>query len=309
MAKRVFSRVKSPSKRSSEFSSVSDGGMFESRPFVVQSKVGEEGKQKDLKTSLMQAEHYGHHLNQMQLAAVSYRGVVQRMNDGTEDQGEMPKPTTSKNIAEEMFDVDKFTRPKSFHENILDKLAARTEKKEMNPGLNGHPETFYKCGSTGRFYQIDAMDIGHKQPWKEYIKSKKPKNRKEAINYYNDLNNLQLESSTANRSHDFERDNEGNFMDKPENYQEGENLDEYDYEDIDDQYINEESNIKSNENLDNQREKDQKRKARPLYKNHNKIRRIAPEEVGDFNKVEKMAENIKNNLTPQEIQMLIKKLQ
>ncbi|NJK65169.1 MAG: hypothetical protein HC941_00320 [Microcoleus sp. SU_5_3] len=71
MPKRVFSRTRSPRKRRSEFSTVSDGGIFESRPFVVQSKVGEEGKQKDLKTSLMQAENYGHHLSQIQPTAVS----------------------------------------------------------------------------------------------------------------------------------------------------------------------------------------------------------------------------------------------
>ncbi|HAZ44398.1 MAG TPA: hypothetical protein DDW76_06215 [Cyanobacteria bacterium UBA11369] len=69
--------MRSPRKRSSEFSSVSDGGMFESRPFVVQSKVGEEGKKSGLKTSLMRAERYGHHLSQMNPSGFSNCQAVQ----------------------------------------------------------------------------------------------------------------------------------------------------------------------------------------------------------------------------------------
>ncbi|NMG10099.1 hypothetical protein DP117_25715 [Brasilonema sp. UFV-L1] len=40
--------------------------MFESRPFVVQASRGENSPQPDLKTSLMRAERYGHHLSQIQ---------------------------------------------------------------------------------------------------------------------------------------------------------------------------------------------------------------------------------------------------
>ncbi|NJK65170.1 MAG: hypothetical protein HC941_00325 [Microcoleus sp. SU_5_3] len=77
MPKRVSSRTRSPSKRTSKFSSVSDGGMFESRPFVVQSKVGEEGEKSGLKTSLMRAENYGHHLSQLKSIDVSDPTTVQ----------------------------------------------------------------------------------------------------------------------------------------------------------------------------------------------------------------------------------------
>ncbi|NMG10100.1 hypothetical protein DP117_25720 [Brasilonema sp. UFV-L1] len=45
--------------------------MFESRPFVVQQQTAQELQQPDLKTSLMQAEKYGHHLNQLQPASFS----------------------------------------------------------------------------------------------------------------------------------------------------------------------------------------------------------------------------------------------
>ncbi len=77
MAKRVFSRTRSSRKRTSEFSSVSDGGMFASRPFVVQSKVGEAGEKSGLKTSLMRAERYGHQLSQMQAAEIPFATAVQ----------------------------------------------------------------------------------------------------------------------------------------------------------------------------------------------------------------------------------------
>lgn len=82
MGKRVFSRVRSPRRRSSEFSSFSDGGMFESRPFVVQSKVGEKGEKSGLKASLLQAERYGHHLRQINSASIETSKPLQRTIEG-----------------------------------------------------------------------------------------------------------------------------------------------------------------------------------------------------------------------------------
>ena len=51
--------------------------MFESRPFVMQSKVGGEREKSGLKSSLMRAERYGHHLDQIQSADVSLSQTVQ----------------------------------------------------------------------------------------------------------------------------------------------------------------------------------------------------------------------------------------
>ncbi|XWK89404.1 MAG: hypothetical protein U7127_04890 [Phormidium sp.] len=87
MEKQVVSRMESPSKRTSEFSSVSDGGMFESRPFVVQSKEGEEGKKSGLKTSLMQAERYGHHVSK--IAGID-NFAVQNSFQQEEKEGQLP---------------------------------------------------------------------------------------------------------------------------------------------------------------------------------------------------------------------------
>ncbi|MEH1904661.1 MAG: hypothetical protein V7L04_25460 [Nostoc sp.] len=66
MTRQQHSQTKNSQKQTSTFSSASTGGMFESRPFVVQASRGENVQQPDLKTSLMQVERYGHHLNRMQ---------------------------------------------------------------------------------------------------------------------------------------------------------------------------------------------------------------------------------------------------
>ena len=79
MTKQVFSQTKNHQKETFGFSNDSDGGMFQSRPFVVQSKAGEEGERSELKTSLMRAEHYGHHLSQMQpVGFLAGTNVIQR---------------------------------------------------------------------------------------------------------------------------------------------------------------------------------------------------------------------------------------
>lgn len=59
---------KNTQKQISAFSIAPVQGMFESRPFVVQQQKGENSQQPHLKTSLMQAKKYGHHLSQMDVA-------------------------------------------------------------------------------------------------------------------------------------------------------------------------------------------------------------------------------------------------
>lgn len=65
MSQRDFSNKRRPGSNIAEYSTVSDGGMFKSRPFVVQSKVGEDSKKSDLRTSLMRAQRYGHNLSRI----------------------------------------------------------------------------------------------------------------------------------------------------------------------------------------------------------------------------------------------------
>ncbi|MHC5778216.1 hypothetical protein [Nostoc sp.] len=71
MQSRQYSQTKNTQKQTSAFSISPVQGMFESRPFVVQQQTTEKSQQPDLKTSLMQAKRYGHHLGQIQAASVS----------------------------------------------------------------------------------------------------------------------------------------------------------------------------------------------------------------------------------------------
>ncbi|QFS50288.1 phosphodiester glycosidase family protein [Nostoc sphaeroides] len=68
------------SKETLPFSNTPARGRFESRPFVVQSK-NDNSKQPDLKTSLIQAEKYGHHLSKTNLANQSAPTAVQTKPD------------------------------------------------------------------------------------------------------------------------------------------------------------------------------------------------------------------------------------
>ena len=65
MSSKVSSKMRNSKKETSGFSNGSDARMFQSRPFVVQSKTAENLQKQDLKKSLMRAERYGHHLSQI----------------------------------------------------------------------------------------------------------------------------------------------------------------------------------------------------------------------------------------------------
>ncbi|MEH2364297.1 hypothetical protein [Nostoc sp.] len=67
-------------QQTSAFSHVPAQGMFESRPFAVQSK-NNNSEQPNLKTSLIQAEKYGHHLSKINLTNQSAPTAVQTKPD------------------------------------------------------------------------------------------------------------------------------------------------------------------------------------------------------------------------------------
>ena len=56
-----------------------------------------------------------------------------------------------------------------------------------------------------------AIDIGHIIDWREFLKLQKVTSNQEAKAAYNDLDNLQVECATCNRSHDWERDRHGEW--------------------------------------------------------------------------------------------------
>ena len=85
---------KNQQKQTSAFSDNLEAGMFQPRPFLVQSKQGKEQqpKQADLETSLMQAECYGHNLSKINSASIPDTQIVQPKLRMGNLPGSMPKP-------------------------------------------------------------------------------------------------------------------------------------------------------------------------------------------------------------------------
>jgi hypothetical protein len=81
MPLRVSTKTENTRKKTPNFSTAPAQGMFQSRPFVVQSKTAQ--AQPDLKTSLMRAERYGHNLNQISVSLAK---------DSTTDNGQSNSP-------------------------------------------------------------------------------------------------------------------------------------------------------------------------------------------------------------------------
>ncbi|MEH2414696.1 hypothetical protein [Nostoc sp.] len=126
MQSRQDSQTKNTEKHSSAFSSASTRAMFESRPFVVQ-QTRENSQQPDLKTSLMQAEDYGHHLSQIDSASVSEPIAVQpKMEIGKPVQlGKTTK--TKKTPKPKPYDRPDF--PANYKPGYLDEFNKRPNRK------------------------------------------------------------------------------------------------------------------------------------------------------------------------------------
>ncbi|BAZ50296.1 hypothetical protein NIES4103_29120 [Nostoc sp. NIES-4103] len=86
------------SQQTKKFTNAPEQGMFGERSLGVQLKKAKKSQRPDLKTSLIQAEQYGHHLNQMQPTNVSTSQPVQLMpaNKGNKKKGkESPGQSSS----------------------------------------------------------------------------------------------------------------------------------------------------------------------------------------------------------------------
>lgn len=77
MAKRLYTQAKDIKREKPDVSTAPAQGMFQSRPFVVESQTAQKSQQPDLKTSLRRAQRYGHHLSRMQPTGVSAPKAVQ----------------------------------------------------------------------------------------------------------------------------------------------------------------------------------------------------------------------------------------
>lgn len=78
MSSRLRIRKKITRIETPDISTAPAQGMFQSRPFAVQKHSAEKSQQPDLKTALMRAERYGHHLHKMQPVSLSAPKLVQR---------------------------------------------------------------------------------------------------------------------------------------------------------------------------------------------------------------------------------------
>ena len=92
MAKRLYTQAKDIKREKPDVSTAPAQGMFKSRPFVVQPQTAQKSQQPDLKTSLMRAQRYGHHLSRMQPAGVSAPKAVQpKLGNGQQIESESSK--------------------------------------------------------------------------------------------------------------------------------------------------------------------------------------------------------------------------
>lgn len=77
MTSRIHTHNQHTEKETQDLSNTPAQGMFKARPFVVQAQKANQEQQPDLKTSLIQAKHYGHNLNQINSASVSNPEALQ----------------------------------------------------------------------------------------------------------------------------------------------------------------------------------------------------------------------------------------
>lgn len=104
------------------------------------------------------------------------------------------------------YNYDSFNRPAEWYNNTLDQLFARAVTAGRVHYLPQFNITLVQCESAGSWHNINDMQIGHIRNWQQYVSDTQPATVREATNAYNDLNNLRLEGSTPNTSHDFEGD-------------------------------------------------------------------------------------------------------
>lgn len=112
-------------------SSSTDWGMSHVRPFIMQMKM--RSQLPDLKTSLSQAERYGHHLDKIQPAGISTGTPIQMLSAEEEEKKRMPgvdlggKLTGNKDVLDTVFNI----------KNGLKKLN-NSHKKDININFNKH---------------------------------------------------------------------------------------------------------------------------------------------------------------------------
>ncbi|MFH7030518.1 MAG: hypothetical protein ACHBN1_35470 [Heteroscytonema crispum UTEX LB 1556] len=142
MAKRVHVPNNITTKATSLLSTDPTQGMFQSRPFVVQSKK-DTLQQPDLKKSLMQAENYGYHLHKTQPDKDSKTTALQPKKARQGGNADEKSQETERHNGEQVIQraPNKKPRPKSWHE--MDRTTQNPEFQEslgiMREALNIDP--------------------------------------------------------------------------------------------------------------------------------------------------------------------------
>lgn len=96
-----------------------------------------------------------------------------------------------------------FARP-NFDEAIIQAVYHEARPQTANHPITHQPELWYQCASCHHWFQYQAMQIGHKKAWQDYVEDADPHDTAEARDAYNDLNNLYLQCTTCNQSHAWE---------------------------------------------------------------------------------------------------------
>ncbi|MEU9922494.1 DUF4157 domain-containing protein [Streptomyces griseoluteus] len=129
--------------------------------------------------------------------------------------GERDIPGKQRRDAQTKTQVDTFLanldRPE-WYAHTRASVIDNAEKRRVTDPFTDQPTLMWQCASCQRGVTYPGIDIGHRQPWKQYLESKGVTTNAEAKAAYNDLNNLQIECATCNRSGDFERNAAGEYL-------------------------------------------------------------------------------------------------
>lgn len=129
-----------------------------------------------------------------------------------------PKPHSPKNDINQL-QVKQFVdglsrRDMRWYDDTREQVLARTPSllhdmpyRTTHGNIAFRQTCLYECQCCHEFIPYGAVDIGHIMPWKDYLKLVGAANTEEALIAYNELENLRVECSTCNRSHDYEKAN------------------------------------------------------------------------------------------------------
>ena len=82
MTSRIHTQNQRTNKQTQDLLTTPVQAMFKARPFVVQTQTANQVQQPDLNTSLIQAKHYGHHLNQIDASVSKPEALQPKMETG-----------------------------------------------------------------------------------------------------------------------------------------------------------------------------------------------------------------------------------